>query len=118
MKIILTILYLSSIIYSQEYPSWFLNKPNNENKYYCGTVVTEYDKDSSFISALKNAALKAAINKSTTYELADWFSGKISIPVGDISMDDNLSNSNLNLQFTILIFALSLVVVKNKKRMD
>lgn len=73
MKIILIILYLSSILYSQEYPSWFLNKPNNGNKYYCGQVITEYNKDSSFTTALKNAALRAAINYSTTYELEDVY---------------------------------------------
>lgn len=62
-------LFINIIVFSQEYPSWFLNKPKNEYKYYCGMVRTEYHKDLSFTSALKNAALNATINKSISYKL-------------------------------------------------
>ena len=73
MKTLLTILLFSSIIYSQEYPSWYLFKPDNNLNYYCGFVETEFYKDSSFFSAKRNAARNAAINKSVFYKLNDTY---------------------------------------------
>jgi hypothetical protein len=73
MKTLSIILLFSSIIYSQEYPSWYLTNPDNNTNYYCGFVETEFYKDSSFVSAKRNAAQNAAINKSVFYKLNDTY---------------------------------------------
>lgn len=59
--------------YSQKYPSWFLNRPETNGNYFCGMVENEYDLDSSFVSAAKDASIRAAISKHSTLILEDVF---------------------------------------------
>jgi hypothetical protein len=72
-KTFIVFLSLTSMLYSQQYPSWFVDKLMITSNYTCGMVENGYHKDSSFVSAKKNAVLRAVINENSSYILEDIY---------------------------------------------